>query len=114
MSVSLWALNNYQKIHLNTTWVLLKAKKGAIASGKVTAVDAKGATVELADGVEGVPTSLEASRDRAEDATPGSECWRCLSSLNTLVLTVKTSVINPLSVSAKDEADEKARRYRFL
>ncbi|MDI4740317.1 hypothetical protein MJN54_34330, partial [Salmonella enterica subsp. enterica serovar Kentucky] len=32
-------------------WVALN-KKGAIVTGKVTAVDAKGATVELADGVE--------------------------------------------------------------
>lgn len=32
-------------------WVALN-KKGAIVTGKVTAVDAKGATVELADGVK--------------------------------------------------------------
>ncbi|MDU3877806.1 MAG: 30S ribosomal protein S1, partial [Klebsiella aerogenes] len=39
-------------------------KKGAIVTGKVTAVDAKGATVELADGVEGYLRASEASRDR--------------------------------------------------
>ncbi|MFT8210256.1 MAG: 30S ribosomal protein S1 [Symbiopectobacterium sp.] len=44
-------------------------KKGAIVTGKVTAVDAKGATVELADGVEGYLRASEASRDRVEDAT---------------------------------------------
>lgn len=81
-------------------WVALN-KKGAIVTGKVTAVDAKGATVELADGVEGYLRASEASRDRVEDAT--------------LVLSVgdkftgvdrKNRAIS-LSVRAKDEADEK-------
>ena len=49
-------------------WVALN-KKGAIVTGKVTAVVAKGATVELADGVEGYLRASEASRDRVEDAT---------------------------------------------
>ncbi|QDX97778.1 30S ribosomal protein S1 [Pectobacterium carotovorum subsp. carotovorum] len=80
-------------------------KKGAIVTGKVTAVDAKGATVELADGVEGYLRASEASRDRIEDAT--------------LVLNVGDSVeakytgvdrknrVVSLSIRAKDEADEK-------
>ncbi|WP_312948835.1 30S ribosomal protein S1 [Superficieibacter sp.] len=80
-------------------------KKGAIVNGKVTAVDAKGATVELADGVEGYLRASEASRDRVEDAT--------------LVLSVGDDVeakftgvdrknrVVSLSVRAKDEADEK-------
>ncbi|WP_100052958.1 30S ribosomal protein S1 [Lonsdalea iberica] len=80
-------------------------KKGAIVTGKVTAVDAKGATVELADGVEGYLRASEAARDRVEDAT--------------LVLSVGDSVeakytgvdrknrVVSLSVRAKDEADEK-------
>ncbi|MCA6967748.1 30S ribosomal protein S1 [Pectobacterium carotovorum] len=80
-------------------------KKGAIVTGKVTAVDAKGATVELADGVEGYLRASDASRDRVEDAT--------------LVLSVGDSVeakytgvdrknrVVSLSVRAKDEADEK-------
>lgn len=80
-------------------------KKGAIVVGKVTAVDAKGATVELADGVEGYLRASEASRDRVEDAT--------------LVLSVVDEVeakftgvdrknrVVSLSVRAKDEAEEK-------
>ncbi|RAT13024.1 MULTISPECIES: 30S ribosomal protein S1 [Lonsdalea] len=80
-------------------------KKGAIVTGKVTAVDVKGATVELADGVEGYLRASEAARDRVEDAT--------------LVLNVGDSVeakytgvdrknrVVSLSVRAKDEADEK-------
>ena len=80
-------------------------KKGVIVNGKVTAVDAKGATVELADGVEGYLRASEASRYRVEDAT--------------LVLNVGDDVeakftgvdrknrVVTLSVRAKDEADEK-------
>lgn len=80
-------------------------KKGDIVTGKVTAVDAKGATVELAGGVEGYLRASEASRDRVEDAT--------------LVLSVGDDVeakftgvdrknyVVSLSVRAKDEADEK-------
>jgi small subunit ribosomal protein S1 len=80
-------------------------KKGAIVNGKVTAVDAKGATVELADGVEGYLRASEASLDRIEDAT--------------LVLSVGDDVeakftgvdrknrVVSLSVRAKDQADEK-------
>ncbi|WP_258576065.1 30S ribosomal protein S1 [Candidatus Pantoea persica] len=80
-------------------------KKGAIVNGKVTTVNAKGATVELADGVEGYLRASEASRDSVEDAT--------------LVLNVGDNVkakftgvdrknrVVSLSVRAKDEADEK-------
>lgn len=80
-------------------------KKGTIVTGKVTAVDAKGATVELAGGVEGYLRASEASRDRIEDAT--------------LVLSVGDDVeakftgvdrknrVVSLSVRAKDELDEK-------
>ncbi|MDA8191191.1 30S ribosomal protein S1 [Acidiferrobacter thiooxydans] len=42
--------------------------KGAVVSGVVTAVDAKGATVRLADDVEGYLRAAEAARDRIEDA----------------------------------------------
>ncbi|MCG6939044.1 MAG: 30S ribosomal protein S1 [Gammaproteobacteria bacterium] len=44
-------------------------KKGSIVSGTVSAVDAKAATVELAEGVEGTLRASELSRDRVEDAT---------------------------------------------
>ncbi len=42
--------------------------KGAVVTGVVTAVDAKGATVKLSDDVEGYLRAAEASRDRIEDA----------------------------------------------
>ncbi|WFQ81017.1 30S ribosomal protein S1 [Xenorhabdus sp. SF857] len=80
-------------------------KKGTIVTGKVTAVDAKGATVELADGVEGYLRASEASRDRIEDATQvlnvGDEVEAKYVGVDR-----KNRIIN-LSVRAKDEADEK-------
>ncbi|HHL45478.1 MAG TPA: 30S ribosomal protein S1 [Gammaproteobacteria bacterium] len=42
--------------------------KGTIVSGKVTEVDAKGAVIDLGDGVEGYLRASELSRDRVEDA----------------------------------------------
>lgn len=80
-------------------------KKGAIVVGNVTAVDAKGATVELADGVEGYLRASEASRDRVEDATlvlsVGDEVEAKFTGVDR-----KNRVVS-LSVRAKDEAEEK-------
>ncbi|MGL5727773.1 MAG: 30S ribosomal protein S1 [Plesiomonas sp.] len=79
-------------------------KKGAIVTGKVTAVDAKGATVELTDGVEGYLRASEASRDRIEDATlvlsVGDEVEAKFTGVDR-----KNRVVN-LSVRAKDQAEE--------
>ncbi|WP_323837381.1 30S ribosomal protein S1 [Photorhabdus africana] len=80
-------------------------KKGVIVTGKVTAVDAKGATVELSDGVEGYLRASEASRDRVEDATLVLNVGDAVEAKYTGV-DRKNRVIN-LSVRAKDEADEK-------
>ncbi|MEI2603242.1 30S ribosomal protein S1 [Erwinia aphidicola] len=80
-------------------------KKGAIVNGKVTAVDAKGATVELADGVEGYLRASEASLDRLEDATlvlnVGDDVEAKFTGVDR-----KNRVVS-LSVRAKDQADEK-------
>jgi small subunit ribosomal protein S1 len=80
-------------------------KKGAIVTGKVTAVDAKGATVELAGGVEGYLRASEATRDRVEDATlvlnVGDEVEAKYTGVD------RKNRIVSLSVRAKDEADEK-------
>ncbi len=43
-------------------------EKGSIVKGKVTALDAKAATVTLAEGVEGILRASEISRDKVEDA----------------------------------------------
>lgn len=80
-------------------------KKGAIVTGKIIAVDTKGATVELADGVEGYLRTSESSRDRIEDATQlfnvGDEVEAKFTSVD------RKNRIVSLSVRAKDEAEEK-------
>lgn len=80
-------------------------KKGAIVNGKVTAVDARGATVELADGVEGYLRASEASLDCVEDATlvlnVGDDVEAKFTGVDR-----KNRVVS-LSVRAKDQADEK-------
>ena len=85
-------------------WVALN-KKGAIVNGKVTAVDAKGATVELADGVAGYLRASEASRDRVEDATLVLSVGDDVEAKFTGVDRKNRAI--SLSVRAKDEADEK-------
>ncbi|MDT8451771.1 MAG: 30S ribosomal protein S1 [Gammaproteobacteria bacterium] len=79
-------------------------KKGAIVKGKVTAVDARGATIDLGEGVEGTLRASELSRDRVEDATTvlkvGDEVEAKLMGVDR-----KSRVLN-LSVKAKDYQDE--------
>ncbi|GGA73765.1 30S ribosomal protein S1 [Neiella marina] len=81
-------------------------KKGAIVTGKVVAVDAKGATIELADSVEGYLRVADISRDRIEDASlvlnEGDDVEAKLMGVDR-----KNRQIN-LSIRAKDEAEEKA------
>ncbi|OCG07865.1 30S ribosomal protein S1 [Gilliamella sp. wkB178] len=80
-------------------------KKGAIVKGKVTAVDAKGATIEITDGIEGYLKAQDIARERVEDATTalkvGDEVEAKIVNIDR-----KTRAIS-LSVRAKDEADEK-------
>ncbi|MFM2477446.1 30S ribosomal protein S1 [Celerinatantimonas sp. MCCC 1A17872] len=80
-------------------------KKGAIVEGTVSAVDAKGATVELADSVEGYIRVADLSRERVEDA---STVLSVGDSVNAKFVGVdrKNRTIS-LSIRAKDEADEK-------
>jgi small subunit ribosomal protein S1 len=78
--------------------------KGSIVSGKVTAVDAKGATVALEDGVEGYIRASDLSRERVEDAQTvvrvGEEIEARFVGVNRKNHTIM------LSVRAKDEYDE--------
>jgi small subunit ribosomal protein S1 len=80
-------------------------KKGAIVNGTVSEVDAKGATIELANGVEGYLRAGDISRDRVEDA---SQVLSAGDSVEAKFVGVdrKNRVIS-LSIRAKDEADEK-------
>jgi len=80
-------------------------KKGAIVTGTVTAVDAKGVTVNLSEEVDGYVRSTDLMRDRVEDA---SEVVSVGDSLEAKFMGVdrKNRIVN-LSVKAKDQADEK-------
>ena len=79
--------------------------KGTLVKGKVLAVEAKSATVELAEGVEATLKASDISRDKVEDArnvlNEGDEVEAVISNVDR-----KNRVIN-LSVKAKDMAEEK-------
>ncbi|MDV2857855.1 MULTISPECIES: 30S ribosomal protein S1 [Oceanimonas] len=81
-------------------------KKGAIVKGTITAVDAKGAVVELEEGVEGYIRVADISRDRIEDASTvlnaGEEVEARYMGIDRKNRTIS------LSIRAKDEAEEKA------
>lgn len=80
-------------------------EKGAIVKGKVTSMDAKSATITLADDVTGILKSSDVSRDKVEDIRnvlkEGEE-------IEAKIVTVdrKNRQIG-LSIKAKDMADEK-------
>jgi len=78
--------------------------KGALVHGTVKSVDAKGAVIDLADGIEGYLRASEVSRDRVEDARTHLKEGE---SLTTMVINIdrKNRSIN-LSIKAKDVADE--------
>jgi small subunit ribosomal protein S1 len=80
--------------------------KGSIVKGTVTDVDAKGATIDLGEDVEGYIRASEISRDRVEDArtllNAGDEVEAKFMGVDK-----KNRSIN-LSIKAKDNADEKA------
>jgi small subunit ribosomal protein S1 len=84
---------------------LAELKKGAIVKGTVTDVDAKGATINLAEEVEGYIRVADISRDRIEDA---SEVFNAGDVIEAKYVGVdrKNRVIN-LSIKAKDQAEEK-------
>ncbi len=84
---------------------LAENKKGSIVVGTISEVDAKGATVTLADTVEGYIRVADISRDRIEDA---STVLKAGESVEAKFVGVdrKNRVIS-LSIKAKDEADEK-------
>jgi len=85
---------------------LAAIKKGAIVKGTVSEVDAKGAMIKLADGVEGYVRAADIARERVEDASTvlsvGDEVEARYVGIDR-----KNRVIS-LSIKAKDEAEEKA------
>ncbi len=80
-------------------------ERGSVVKGTVTAVDARGATVNLGGDIEGTLKASEINRDRVEDATKyltvGQEVEAKIINVDR-----KSRVIN-LSIKAKDEAEER-------
>ncbi|MDF1782254.1 MAG: 30S ribosomal protein S1 [Alcanivoracaceae bacterium] len=80
-------------------------EKGTIVKGKVIAVDAKSATVELADNVEGILKAADVARERVEDVSAvlpvGTEVEAKIVALDR-----KNRGIT-LSIKAKDQEDER-------
>ncbi|MCK4704902.1 MAG: S1 RNA-binding domain-containing protein, partial [Gammaproteobacteria bacterium] len=83
---------------------LAENKKGSVVTGTVISVDAKGAIIDLGEGVEGTLRASELSRDRVEDASTvlkvGDEVEAKLMGVDR-----KSRALN-LSVKAKDHEDE--------
>jgi small subunit ribosomal protein S1 len=78
--------------------------KGTIVTGMIVAVDAKGATINLGDGIEGVLRASEISRDAIDDAR---KVLRENEEIEAMIIGVdrKRRVIN-LSIKAKENEDE--------
>jgi small subunit ribosomal protein S1 len=81
-------------------------EKGSVVKGTITEVDAKGATIDLGEGVEGYLRASEISRDRVEDARAvlkqGEEVEAKFMGVDRKNRTIS------LSIKAKDMADEQA------
>jgi len=84
---------------------LTDKKKGAIVTGKVTEVDAKGATIELAESVEGYLRVSDISVDRIEDASTVIKVGDDVEA-KFMGVDRKNRTIS-LSIKAKDQADER-------
>ena len=84
---------------------LTDKKKGAIVTGKVTDVDAKGATIELADSVEGYLRVSDISVERIEDASTVIKVGDDVEA-KFMGVDRKNRTIS-LSIKAKDQADER-------
>ncbi len=84
---------------------LTDKKKGAIVTGKVTAVDAKGATIELAESVEGYLRVSDISVERIEDASTVIKVGDDVEA-KFMGVDRKNRTIS-LSIKAKDQADER-------
>jgi len=80
-------------------------KKGAIVTGTVTEVDAKGAKVELAESVEGYVRAADISRDRVEDASTELSVGDSIEA-RFMGVDRKNRTLS-LSIRAKDEVQDK-------
>jgi len=81
-------------------------EKGSIVKGTITDVDAKAATIDLGDGIEGTLKASELSRDRVEDARTVLKVGEEIEAKFTGV-DRKSRMVN-LSIKAKDNDEEAA------
>ncbi|MFN2301948.1 MAG: 30S ribosomal protein S1, partial [Gammaproteobacteria bacterium] len=86
--------------------------KGGLLTGTVTAVDAKGATVDLGEGVEGYIRAGDIARERIEDARTALKVGDEVEG-KSVGVDRKTRVVS-LSIKAKDEHEEQqaVKQYR--
>jgi small subunit ribosomal protein S1 len=77
--------------------------RGSIVTGTVTAVDAKGATVELAEGIEGYIRVADIARERVEDASKVLSVGDEVEAKFTAARKDRTLT---LSIKAKDDQEE--------
>ncbi|QYR53781.1 30S ribosomal protein S1 [Lysobacter soyae] len=75
--------------------------RGSIVNGTVKEVDAKGATIELADGVEGYLAARDISTERVDDATTKLKVGDAVEAK--IVGTDRKSRLLQLSIRAKDQ-----------
>ncbi|WP_397573541.1 30S ribosomal protein S1 [Silanimonas sp.] len=78
-------------------------QKGAIVNGTVKEVDARGATVDLGDGVEGYIRASDIAKERMEDASQHLKVGDTIEAK--IVGTDRKSRVLQLSIRAKDEAE---------
>ncbi|MGL6289720.1 MAG: 30S ribosomal protein S1 [Silanimonas sp.] len=78
-------------------------QKGAIVNGTVREVDARGATVDLGDGVEGYIRASDIAKERVEDASQHLKVGDKVEAK--IVGTDRKSRVLQLSIRAKDEAE---------
>ena len=80
--------------------------KGSIVKGTIGEVDAKGAVIDLGNGVEGYLRASELSRDRVEDARTVLTSGEAIEAKFTGIDRKSRNI--SLSIKAKDTAEEKA------
>jgi small subunit ribosomal protein S1 len=78
--------------------------KGSIVKGRVKEVDAKGATVELDNGVEGYIAARDIAKERVEDASQYLKVGQEIEAK--IIGTDRKGRSMQLSIKAKDEADQ--------
>lgn len=78
--------------------------KGSIVKGVVKEVDAKGATIELADGIEGYVAARDIAKERVEDASQYLKVGQEVEAK--IIGTDRKGRSMQLSIKAKDEHEQ--------